>query len=115
MAKKKQEKVEVEKPQITANNEMKQVVIEKEKPKKDSWEIKDRVYYLKNNLTPLSYSIKAANIYWFDEEKGYERELKSTSNQRTVFVDEMVGEFFKASRVDVGTRKVRATDEETSA
>lgn len=92
MAKKKQEKVEVEKPQITANNEMKQVVIEKEKPKKDSWEIKDRVYYLKNNLTPLSYSIKAANIYWFDEEKGYERELKSTSNQRTVFVDEMVGD-----------------------
>lgn len=92
MAKKKQEKVEVEKPQVTANNEMKQVVIEKEKPKKDSWEIKDRVYYLKNNLTPLSYSIKAANIYWFDEEKGYERELKSTSNQRTVFVDEMVGD-----------------------
>ena len=31
-------------------------------------------------------------IYWFDEELGYERELKYCENQRTCFVDEMVGE-----------------------
>ena len=36
--------------------------------------------------------IRSANIYWFDEEKGYERELKYCQNQRTVFVDEMIGE-----------------------
>ena len=58
----------------------------------NKWEIKNRDYYLIGKHKPLSYSIKASNIYWFDEEKGYERELKNTSNQRTPFVDEMVGE-----------------------
>ena len=57
-----------------------------------NWEIKDRNYYLIGKSKPLSYSIKAANVYWFDEEKGYERELKNTSNQRTPFVDEMKGD-----------------------
>ena len=36
--------------------------------------------------------IRSANIYWFDEEKGYERELKYCQNQRTCFVDEMKGD-----------------------
>jgi hypothetical protein len=67
-------------------------VVDIPKPKKNEWEIKDRTYLLKNNLTPLSKSIKAAGIYYFDEELGYERELKHTSNQRTVFVDEMKGD-----------------------
>ena len=56
------------------------------------WEIKDRTYILKSNKTPLSFRIKSADIYWFDEEKGYEREIKYTKNQRTIFVDEMKGE-----------------------
>ena len=43
---------------------------------KNDWEIKDRIYHLKNNKSPLSYAIKAAGVYYFDEEKGYERELK---------------------------------------
>jgi hypothetical protein len=43
-------------------------------------------------MTPLSYSIRSSNIFWFDQEKGYERELKYTSNQRTPFVDEMTGD-----------------------
>tara|TARA_A100001515_G_scaffold143882_1_gene146305 strand:+ start:823 stop:1662 length:840 start_codon:yes stop_codon:yes gene_type:complete len=60
--------------------------------KTDNWEIKDRTYYLVNNKTPLSRSIKSSGIYYFDEEKGYERELKYTENQRTVFVDEMKGD-----------------------
>ena len=62
------------------------------KPKKDKWEIKDRVYYLKGSKKPLSRMIRSANIYWFDEEKGYERELKYCENQRTIFVDEMQGD-----------------------
>lgn len=81
---KKQEKVEV--PVVEAQKP------KKIEPKKPSWQIKDRTYFLTNNRTPLSKSIKASNIYWFDEEKGYERELKYTQNQRTVFVDEMVGD-----------------------
>ena len=72
--------------------------IVQEKPTKqkitkfDSWEIKDRTYYLTNNKTPLSRSIKGSGIYYFDEDLGYERELKYTENQRTVFVDEMKGD-----------------------
>jgi hypothetical protein len=58
----------------------------------NEWEIKDRMYFLKGRKKPLSRSIKATNVYYFDEEKGYERELKYCSNQRTPFVDEMQGE-----------------------
>jgi hypothetical protein len=58
----------------------------------DGWEIKDRIYKLKGNKKPLSRSIKSANIHWFDEEKGYERELKYCQNQKTCFVDEMKGD-----------------------
>ena len=58
----------------------------------DGWELKDRIYRLKNGKKPLSRSIKSANIHYFDEEKGYERELKYCSNQRTCFVDEMKGD-----------------------
>ena len=36
--------------------------------------------------------MRSANIHYFDEEKGYERELKYCSNQRTCFVDEMKGD-----------------------
>ena len=98
MAKKQTKKTEVETPQLVASNEMQQVVIEKEvetstkKEPTDGWEIKDRVYYLKSKRKPLSYSIRSSGLYFFDEEKGYERELKYTSNQRTVFVDEMQGD-----------------------
>jgi hypothetical protein len=98
MAKKQTKKVEVA-PEVKATNEMVEVVIEKPKrvEKKyktleDGWEIKDRMYYLTGNKSPLTYLIRGSNIFWFDEEAGYERELKYTSNQRTCFVDEMKGE-----------------------
>jgi hypothetical protein len=58
----------------------------------NEWEIKDRVYYLVGKNKPLSRSIKSANIYYFDEALGYERELKYCQNQRTCFVDEMKGD-----------------------
>ena len=72
-------------------------VVETPKPKKvepakPSWEIKDRVYYLKRKIKPLSYMVKSAGINYFDEEKGYERELKYCENQKTCFVDEMKGD-----------------------
>jgi hypothetical protein len=95
MAKKKETKKETVIEEVTQVVEQPKAVV-KEKPlptpKKDKWEIKDRQYYLLGNKTPLSYSIRASNIYWFDKEAGYERELKYTSNQKTVFVDEMVGD-----------------------
>ena len=99
MAKKQEtKKVEVKEPQI-----QKEVVVETppvvEQPKarerikpKNEWEIKDRLYTLKGGKKPLSRSIKSADIFYFDEEKGYERELKYCQNQKTPFVDEMVGD-----------------------
>ena len=102
MAKNETNKVEVEKTQpVQEVVETPQVV---EKPKKikveskpklklsNNWEIKDRTYYLKGSKRPLSRMIRSANIYYFDEEKGYERELKYCENQRTSFVDEMQGD-----------------------
>jgi len=88
---KKQKTQEVEVPVVETP------VVETPKPKKvepakPKWEIKDRVYYLKNNKKPLSYMIRSSNIFYFDEEKGYERELKYCQNQKTPFVDEMKGD-----------------------
>jgi hypothetical protein len=57
----------------------------------NTWEVKDRTYLLKNDLSPLTFTIKSKNIFWFDEEKGFERELKYTINQKTPFVDEFKG------------------------
>ena len=85
MAKKKQTK-KVEAPVVEAP------VVETPKPKKDTWEIKDRTYYLKRNKRPVSYIVKSTGLYWFDEELGYEREIKYCENQRTPFVDEMQGD-----------------------
>lgn len=59
--------------------------------KQSNWEVKDRVYLLRGGIAPLTYTIKSKNIYWFDEELGYERELKYTTNQKTPFVDEFNG------------------------
>ena len=64
----------------------------KVEPKNPTWEIKDRLYYLKGDKKPLSRSLKSANVYFFDKEKGYERELKYCQNQKTCFVDEMQGD-----------------------
>ena len=95
MAKKQTKKVEVA-PEIKATNDMVEVVIEKpvevKKPTKPKWEIKDRTYYLKSLQKPLSRSLRSTDIYWFDEEQGYQRELKYCKNQQTCFVDEMKGD-----------------------
>jgi len=67
--------------------------IENKSPKAEQdWVIKDRQYFLTGGKAPLCHIIKAADIYYFDEDKGYERELKYTKNQKTTFVDEMKGD-----------------------
>jgi len=80
-------------PEVKATNEMVEVKVEtKPEPKKPEWEIRDRVYYLKGKKKPISYAIRSSNLFYFDEEKGYEREIKYCQNQKTVFVDEMKGD-----------------------
>ena len=104
MAKKQKPKAEVETtPPVVEQPKVEETVetVTVNKPKRvekkypvleDGWEIKDRIYRLKGNKKPLSRSIRSANIHWFDEKKGYERELKYCQNQKTVFVDEMKGD-----------------------
>ena len=93
MAKKQETKTKVEPtPQVVKQPKVETPVMEKPLPKTNTWEVKDRMYRLKGSKKPLSRMIKSANIYYFDEEKGYERELKYCQNQKTVFVDEMQGD-----------------------
>jgi len=59
------------------------------------WEYKNRTYYLKGKQ-PLTYTLpsrhsKRYSLVWFDPEKGYERELRYATNQKSIFVDEQQG------------------------
>ena len=101
MAKKQKTNVEVKEPQTYEEVAVKAPPVVKQQkketpvidvPESDAWEPKSRTYLLKGNKKPLSKMIRSANIYWFDEEKKYEREIKYCENQRTPFVDEMQGE-----------------------
>jgi len=63
---------------------------------KDTWEYKDRNYYLSDGKSPLSYTIPSRHtrkypLVWFDPELGYERELRYATNQKSIFVDEQKG------------------------
>jgi hypothetical protein len=68
----------------------------KEQPVLD-WEIKDRIYYLKNNKSPLSLTIpgkhtRKHSLLYFDEKMGTQRELRYATNQNSPLVDEQKGE-----------------------
>ena len=65
-------------------------------PKKDKWEYKDRLYELTTKRKPLVHSVPSKHtakvpLLWFDEELGYNRELRYATNQPTPFVDEQQG------------------------
>ena len=82
MAKKKKE-VLVEEP----------VQVKAQEPVAPKWEMKDRSYYLRTDGEPLTYvlqskSTKKKPLLWWDDEKGYNREMRYASNQRSIFVDE---------------------------
>ena len=75
----KKQKTQVEStPQVVEQPKVETPVMEAPEPKarerkvpSNEWEIKDRMYLLRGGKKPLSRSIKSANIYYFDEEKGY--------------------------------------------
>jgi len=71
--------------------------VAKPEVKKDTWEYKDRTYYLIGNKTPLTYTIPSRHsrrypLVWFDPEKGYEREMRYATNQKSIFVEEQEGQ-----------------------
>ena len=95
MAKKaKAEAIEVA-PQETVVQE---APVKKEvKPAKPSWEIKDRVYYLKGSKTPLTHTIPSRHtskhsLLYFDSNTGNQNEIRYATNQSSPFVDEQKGE-----------------------
>ena len=92
MAKKQEIKKETVEAPVVETPVVETPKAKKVEPKKPEWEVKNRFYYLKGKSKPLSRIIKSANLYWFDEEKGYEREIKYCENQTTPFVDEMRGD-----------------------
>ena len=94
MAKKAQaENIEVAPQEVAVKTAPKQEV----KPAKPSWEIKDRVYYLRNNKSPLTLTIpsrhtKKHSLLYFDEQTGKQREIRYATNQDSPLVDEQKGE-----------------------
>jgi len=63
---------------------------------KTTWVAKDRHYFLKGNKEPISFKLGSRHtnrhsLLWFDPDKGYERELRYASNQKSPFVDEQDG------------------------
>ena len=77
-------------PVVEKETKQPKVVLEK-KPLSKKWIVKDRMYNLIGSDKPISYTLQSKNIMWFDEDKGYEREVSNTTNQKTPFVDEMKG------------------------
>jgi len=105
MAKKAQAEVVEVAPQVVATKVT-------PKPTKPSWEIKDRVYFLKGNKSPLTYTIPGKHtrkhaLLYFDEKTGKQREIKYATNQDSPLVDEQLGECTMGHiRFDDGTLKV---------
>jgi hypothetical protein len=84
METKEKKKPEVKKPEV------------KKETKKDTWEVKDRYYHLLNDKSPLTFRINSRHsmrkaLMYFDEEKGYNRELRYATNMKSPFVDEQKG------------------------
>ena len=60
------------------------------------WVVKDRTYVLTGNKAPITYTLASKHhsrnpLMWFDEAKGYSRELRYASNQKSPFRDEQEG------------------------
>ncbi len=93
MAKAKKAQSTVEAPVMEAP-----VVVKKEiKKPKNTWEIKDRVYWVTGTHHPLTLTIPSKHtrkhaLLWFDKSSGEQRELRYATNQNSPFVDEQKGE-----------------------
>ena len=61
--------------------------------KNKKWEIKDRTYILSQGLKPLTLRLQSKSsprrpLLWFDEEAGYQRELRYATNQKSPFIED---------------------------
>tara|TARA_R110002050_G_scaffold202598_1_gene337787 strand:- start:94 stop:870 length:777 start_codon:yes stop_codon:yes gene_type:complete len=63
----------------------------------NDWIVKDRLYELTRGKKPLVFTVPTSHsstksLLWFDKDKGYQRELRYATNQKSCFVDEQVGQ-----------------------
>ena len=91
MAKEEKQEMVVDKPKKAA------APIKTIPVKKDSWEIKDRQYYLAGGKEPLTLTIPGKHtakhpLLWFDPINKTQREIRYATNQNSIFVDEQKGE-----------------------
>ena len=89
---------------------------EVKKPQAPTWEIKDRTYLVKGANQPPVVKLQSRHstrkpLLWFDKEKGYNRELRYATNQKSPLVDEQEGYstlghiFFKNGELKVAKDK----------
>jgi len=89
----------------------------KEKVAQPQWEVKDRVYLLAGEKTPLTLTIPSKHtrkhsLLYFDSEKQKQRELRYATNMSSPFVDEQDGEatlghiMFRDGKLTVPANKV---------
>ena len=76
--------------------EAKKAEVKNVETKENAWEYKDRHYYLTNNQEPLTYKLASRHtqrhpLFYFDPEKGYNREIRYATNQKSPFADEQEG------------------------
>jgi len=86
----------VETTEVAPQKTVKAKTVE-QKPKKPEWEIKDRIYYLKGNKSPLTLTIPSRHtrkhaLIYFDAKTGAQKELRYATNQDSPFVSEQKGE-----------------------
>ena len=86
----------VETTEVAPQKTVKAKTVE-QKPKKPEWEIKDRIYYLKGNKSPLTLTIPSRHtrkhaLIYFDAKTGVQKELRYATNQDSPFVSEQKGE-----------------------
>ena len=91
-------KVEVAPQEVVETIVQPKKILKVEMPKmaEPKWEYKARTYYLKTGKSPLVYTIPSRHsqkkpLLYFDEEKGYQRELRYATNHASPFVDEQKG------------------------
>lgn len=86
----------VETTEVAPQKTVKAKTVE-QKPSKPEWEVKDRIYYLTGNKSPLTLKIpgrhtKKHALLYFDNVTGKQREIRYATNQDSPLVDEQKGE-----------------------
>ena len=86
----------VETTEVAPQKTVKAKTVE-QKSSKPEWEIKDRVYYLTGNKSPLTLTIPGKHtrkhaLLYFDSATGKQREIRYATNQDSPLVDEQKGE-----------------------